>query len=214
MQRLAILPSLDQLVTHDQVRLGYEWMTVTLALRPQGGAEPAITSGCGLSLSIISSYGCFGFEWPQTGASTVDQAYAFLAGQAKECLLSKILRHDAPQMDFDGSCEKLLIELAHMIERPNPEVQEAQLLRETYLQVGALIEDMDDDLCDDHKWELLTSISSLWDVFPDGLEYFKTNGPSYRRKSAEAFFDHLWSPYMDAKIKSQDASQALSPHHD
>lgn len=209
-QKLQIIPSINQILLHDQVRSGFEWMTVTIAGRPRPTDAPNKQNQMGLILSITSSFGVYGYEWPNAGGAPHSDpnltAVHFLRDMSRDSFLSNVLQHDLPEPDFDSSLEAFRQAASELLEDLSPNSARAQEIREAVLQVEDHINSIDSEYADAHKIDLLLSCPAISTVVPEAWDLVPKTGPSFRRRQAEAFYDQLWQPYLALLVKKTSSS--------
>lgn len=195
MTDITIHPSKEQIFLHDQVRSGFEWMTVTVSLRPHN-------ERLGMALSISSSFGTFSHEYhsiasgPHLDPEAAARDFLVKTGHRAEGFVDRLLPGDQDVLDYETSLAAARKLLSEHLESLCPNGSEAQDLREAILNFEDAVEDICGNWGEEYCAIQLLDQTGLWNIFPDTAHEIIVRKPSPRRMQALAMHEKLWQPYV------------------
>jgi hypothetical protein len=180
------------------VRGDYDWMEITVSPGRRGSVEaPHVAMG----LTITSSFGAFGFNFPNIHSGPADDiekvAVDFLCDLTEESLLKRIVEDRSPVFDLEATkahCEAIIGELR----QEYAEHSRANDLEELERNIGDL-EELYDEI-DGYDPEVQAYCLSTSDEFQaivgsDVWEELRWTN-SRRYKEAQGLYRRLFRPYQ------------------
>lgn len=192
---ISVTNTADQISFRHLVRSGHEWMEVTCSAYQKGEAKPCVAMG----LTITSSYGAFGFNYPNIVIGAVEDpaiaAMQFLAGVNETSLLNKIVEDKVEVFDWDRTKTAIEEDRDELLKQACTDADKAEI-NDAWDDVMEAME-FEDSQSPDIQADRLTDAEGFTFLCGDDAWERMRTKPGRRYEEARGMFTTLWIPYQD-----------------